>query len=601
VGRATGFVLLLAAIAGSVGSAHATPRDPPAVIDYRVTRIPPGADGNAAFEITLRFKGGRDGRSDVYVPSEWASAQHAERGIDALRVATPGARLADVSADDSTPTEGQMLRRRITHRPGAMLEVHYRLRQIADGEPSAKASTNYLPVIRPGYFEWIGWTSWVVPVVDERKVRVRVHFDGLPDDWNFASTFGLDRANVSFEGPIDTFRQSIFVGGDFRLRSRPVRGGQVVVAVRGEWPFRDSELADRLQTIIDGERAFWADEDRHDFLVTMMPLAAEPGVQSVNGTGLGQSFATFLTPARSLDDLDGLFTHEYFHTWNATGLGEFREPEALGYWFSEGFTDYYTHLLRLRWGMLTLEGYAALYDDIYRALAALPEAELPNAEIGPRFFSEGRTVGKLPYQRGMLLAAKWDAEIRAASDGRRSLDDVMHRLRREYLHGAKHLDAARIVAAAQAFGARDPKGDVERYIDAGARLALTDGTLTRCVRIDTITEPTFDAGFDTTATTRTRTLTHVDPAGPAYAAGIRDGEHLFSGSIRFGNKDLPIRLVVASDAAAPPRTVEYLPVGRVVTRPHVAPTAGITNEDADRCLREFGARQEGGRSPPPRS
>lgn len=358
------------------------------------------------YEITLRFKGDRSGRWTLHIPGTWASAEHAERGIEGLEILTPGAKLE--GTDDA-----QL--KRVVHRPGAMLQVRYRLRQIEDGEPSVQWRTEYLPLIQPGYFEWIGWTTWVVPTSNQARVHVRVRFSGLPAEWNFVSSFGLDREHVEFAGPMELFRASIFIGGDFRLRSRSVRGGRLVTAIRGDWPFRDSELADRVAAIVDGTRDFWRDDDQPDFLVTSTPIRATRRQRSTGGTGLTRSFATWTTPIQSPDELDTLFTHEYFHTWNPLGLGTSPEPEALGNWFGEGFTDYYTHLERLRWHLIDLAQYANAYDDVLRSLAGLHENELPNAEIGPRYFSEGNTIGKLPYWRGMLLAARWDSQIRTAS------------------------------------------------------------------------------------------------------------------------------------------------------------------------------------------
>jgi predicted metalloprotease with PDZ domain len=546
---------------------------PPLTIDYEVRPLHDARDG---YEITLRFKGDASGRSTLRIPGEWASAQHAERGIEALTVTTPDARLEDT--DDANV-------KRIVHRPSALLTARYVLRQVVPGVPSATWTTQYLPLIQHDFLEWIGWTTWVVPVDDQTQVCVRMRFEGLPAEWNFASSFGLDPHAISYIGRMQNFRESIFVAGDFRLRSRPVRGGRLITAVRGDWPFRDSELADRVATIVDGERAFWNDATQRDFLVTLMPVTTtSPRNRSFTGTGLTRSFATWTTPIRSLSELDALFTHEYFHTWNAQGLGDLPEPEALMYWFSEGFTDYYTHQLRLRWKMLTLEAYAAEYDDVLRSLAQAREGELPNAEIGPRFFTEGRTIGKLPYWRGMLLAAKWDAEIRARSGGKRSLDDAMRALLAERRHGIVRLDATRVSRVMQAAGAVDAAGDIARDIDLGRRPVLAEGGLTDCIRIRTVVEPMFDAGFNSEATMRTRRVTGVDLDGPGYAAGLRDGQTLRSIDLQFGDVDRLARIGVRDGDDGPERIVAYRPVRGSASRQQVAVRDDLDAAARTACL-----------------
>ncbi len=542
-------------------------------LDYEVRQLSTGS-----YEITLRFRGDRSGRSTVRIPYRWASAEHAERGIEDLNVLTPGARL--------DPGDRPELRL-VVHRPGARLTLRYRLKQILDGEADGGWPTTYLPILQPAYFEWIGWTTWVVPFDDATRVKVSVRFTNLPVDWRFASSFGPDRRAVAFEGRLQRFRESLFVGGDFRLLSRAVRGGHVVTAVRGAWPFADDALADRVRTIIDGERAFWKDASQPDFLVALMPLSASPGVKSYGGTGLTRSFATWTTPIDSLEQLDGLFTHEYFHTWNAEGLGTLPEPETLGYWFSEGLTDYYTHLLRLRWHLLTLEGYAAAFDDVLQSLAHLKENTLPNAKIGERFFSEGRTIGKLPYWRGMLLAARWDAAIRTSSNGERSLDDAMRALHAEHRRGIEPLDAARIARAMRQAGVSDASGDIDRYVERGEVPMLDDAALTSCIRIETVVDRAFDAGFNAEASLATKRITGVDADGPAFVAGLRDGQKLLTINIA-RRTDIPASVGIEESDGRDRRVIEYLPLGKPVSRQRAAVRDGLETPQRDACLAALG-------------
>lgn len=200
-----------------------------------------------------------------------------------------------------------------------------------EGDLHVRWETTYLPIVRPDHFAWIGWTTWVVPYDDDTPVKVRVRFVDLPSAWTFASSFGLDRRAVAFDGKLAHFRESLFVGGDFRLLTRDVRGSRVFVAVRGRWPFGDDALADRARKIVDGARTFWRDDAQPDFLITLMPIAGPPEAMSRGGTGLWHSFAAWSTTIDSLDALDALFTHEYFHHWNPGALGTPIEPEALAY------------------------------------------------------------------------------------------------------------------------------------------------------------------------------------------------------------------------------------------------------------------------------
>ena len=554
-------------------------RLPAMSIDYEVRRLP-SAD---RYEITLRFKGEHSGRSTLSIPTRWASATHAERGIDELSVTTSGARLEDTDAPQT---------KRIVHRPDAILTVRYVLRQIATGEPNiTDQAAKFLPVIQRGYFEWIGWTTWVIPTADnQRPVRIRLAFKNLPSDWTFASSFGLDPDAVAYDGSMGRFQAALFIGGDFRLRSRPARGGPVITAVRGDWSFGDNAFADRVAKIVDGERAFWNDDTQKYYLITLMPLAAPPNWQGSGGTGLTQSFLTQVTRDQTLDRLDHLWTHEYFHNWNAQRLGQVPEPQPQLYWFSEGFTDYFTNVLLSRFGLQSLEQYANAYDEAIKSLAESPEGRATNSEVVKRFFTDGDTYGRVPYRRGMLLAAQWDAQIRSASAGAHSLDDAMRTLRVEHSHGVEVLDVPRIIHAMKSYGVVDPAADIDAQIERGDLPRLVNGTLTSCITVDDAKEPRVDIGFDLPGSTKDGPIVGVDRDGPAYAAGMRDGQQLRS----FRSVDRALHLVEAGFEETPGSaitTVRYLALGRPLTRQHVVVRPELDDQARRDCLAALGVHQ----------
>ena len=89
------------------------------------------------------------------------------------------------------------------------------------------------------------------------------------------------------------------------------------------------------------QRDFWQDHSQKYFAVTMTPTHQENG-SSYQGSGLTNSFATSASNNDNLDPegLVYLFNHELQHNW--TGHTIVNQNEEEQYWFSEGFTDYYT-------------------------------------------------------------------------------------------------------------------------------------------------------------------------------------------------------------------------------------------------------------------
>jgi len=162
----------------------------------------------------------------------------------------------------------------------------------------------------------------------------------------------------------------------------------------------------------------------------------DPRQRSLGGTALHRAFAAFSLPDAAFDGPAGqrrafaeLLLHEMFHDWNGHTLRRTAPSEWL-YWFSEGFTCFFTRRLALRGGWTDAQGYV---DDLNRVLAeyaANPAREFDAERVREGFWSD-RNVQLQPYQLGDLIAARVDAAIRATSNGERSLDDFMRALVRE--------------------------------------------------------------------------------------------------------------------------------------------------------------------------
>jgi predicted metalloprotease with PDZ domain len=103
--------------------------------------------------------------------------------------------------------------------------------------------------------------------------------------------------------------------------------------------------------------------------------------------------------------------------------------------------------------------------------------------------------------------------------------------------------------------------------------------LGECGKVLTESRAAFDRGFDARATRQAEgTITGVDPAGPAYAAGMRDGMKLVRREGSAANDStLPLAYRIAD--ADGEKLISYLPIGR--TRHAVQRIAiGAANEEA---------------------
>ncbi len=525
------------------------------------------ADTVRAVHVTVRFRGDDADSTVLDLPDAWGGEERLYRGLRDLRVT--GATLSD-GADAA--------HRVLRHRPGAPLVVEYDVVQDWDGVPQAGGRNEYRPVIQPAYVHLLGETILAFPHGREARLA---RFDGfaVPSGWTVASD--LQHTGGPHPMRLGDVLESITVAGDFRVVHGPSPGSKLRVALRGQWAFTDSALAAKIDRIIASHLRFWGDADE-PYLVTVLPLVAAPGNSSLGGTGRGDAFAFFATDNAQDATLNRILAHEHLHTWIPRRLGVMPEgaEEPRDYWLSEGFTDYFTNRLLVRDGIWSLEDYADATNEVLAAYAQSPVRSEPNDRIVRDFWSNP-DVQKLPYQRGFLLAMHWDEAIRRASHGRRGFDDVVLAMRAQHraAHDADTTHAlARLLPALRAAGV-DGAADIARYIDRGEPLLVPADWYGPGARVETSEVPEFTRGFDGAATSAAHgVVAGVDSAGPAYAAGLRDGMTIVK---REAGKpgDSAVELVYRVKDGGAERVIRYLPAGaRRYTTQRVVLDAALTAE-----------------------
>ena len=411
-------------------------------------------------------------------------------------------------------------------------------------------------MIRPQYFHLIGWTIFARPTWS-LAAPVSVSFDDVPKGWSFASD--LEHGNL-------THRQAARERFG-RRRLSGVEGGHCcALRFAGSWGFSDEAFIKRLEPIIASHHRFWGDPMK-PFLVTVLPLLPEPGSTSLGGTGLSDAFAFFSTP--NVDDrmLTRILAHEHLHSWipRRVGMMPQENNDSLEYWFSEGFTDFYTYRLLVRDGLWSLEETAKALNDVMWDYAFSPARNATNADVAASFWSD-RAKGDIPYHRGLLFAALADDRVRRASKAKRDLDDVMLAMKRaaDAAGPARH-------AAADPRAVRDVDERRGRRCDRRHQaLHRAAAKQSRCpairgspaARSKRARLPNSTRGFDGPRTiANNNVVTGVDPNGPAYAAGLRDGMRIRKLDLS-ERRDLRVALTYSVFVDGGTREISYLPAGK---------------------------------------
>jgi predicted metalloprotease with PDZ domain len=518
----------------------------PDVVDYTLSPVFEQG-GLVALDVTVRMRAGTGGATKFALPNNDGAANGLSKYLKDVRAEGGVQVIADGPAGW-----------KVVARPGAPLILHYRVVSAFDHDPGPKELDTYKPTIRPHWFWAYGEALFLRP--DMEGVQARFTWTGAKD-YPFASDLEHGAGKPM---PLDDLTQSVAVGGpDVEVIRREAGGAPVRVAMIGPYAaFSHQAFAEMAARVIEGERRFWNSKEG-PFLVALGPLTPIKGWRSSRGEGRGDAFAIMTTSDIPLADLRSTLAHEYFHTWNPHRLGGIRDgtKQRLDYWFSEGFTDFYARRLLLRMGAASLEDFAAEWNDALGRYAASPARTAPNSRVAEAFWTD-QAVEKLPYQRGSILAAKWDSVLRERSHGRTSLDDILQAMRADVLAHPQSKQTApdRFVAISRRFGL-DVRPDIASVIERGEPALLPANAFGDCLSVETATVPIFDYGFDTGALGTDRVIRGVKPDHPAYAAGLRDGMVLVKReSPGAPDSRTPLTLRVKVDGAE--RTVTYSPAGK---------------------------------------
>lgn len=157
-------------------------------------------------------------------------------------------------------------------------------------------------------------------------------------------------------------------------------------------------------------------------------------------------------------NIDDLAAHEYFHAWNVKQirpkiLGPFdytKEQRTSNLWFAEGVTDYYAKITTYRSGLQDMKW---LLKDLSGQVQNLQRSKMRSqctlGDASRRAWENGGFgVEDLSYYvKGLLVGWIFDAVIRDATDGEKSLDDLMRLLYSRYHLPQPGYDEGGILAA----------------------------------------------------------------------------------------------------------------------------------------------------------
>lgn len=486
--------VLISILVGVGGTATTRSID---IVKYSIT--PVLHDGRlTALAVTIRLTGDEDGETEIRLPNSWAGSDSLWRHISALAVTGGTVALEEPH------------RRVLRHPPGAKLNVSYSVRSAYDSAPGFSYE-KARPLILDDWFVFHGEGVFAVP---EGRLDERAQFawSGFPGRWQVASD--LDHFAQGSAGAVADIVESVALGGtNVIVSTRDLGGAALRVAIAGNWRFDPDSLTESINRIVVAANRMWRDEPR-PFLVTLAPLGGGDRGISTHGTGRGDAFSVASTAGFQLAPATRFLAHEYLHTWFPHAFGRHMDPEEpRGYWFSEGFTDFFAARVLVAAELWSFADYVADLNGTLARHAASPARDATGAEIAQRFWTDYQ-IQRIAYDRGHLLAHVLEHRLRSESSGRTGLRDVLSAQR---TRPERSSDAAVTVFVQQMRSTGfEIVAEVDALMERGAPLFVPEGLFGDCASIETVTQPQSDRGAGADAT-RALTVQRVVPAEGADA------------------------------------------------------------------------------------
>lgn len=265
---------------------------------------------------------------------------------------------------------------------------------------------------------------------------------GLPTVSNKLHTYQAENFDILYDSPI-------LIG---HLEKLPVFTVKNIPHYFTGWQlgnFNRQQLINDLQKIVTTAAGIIGDIPYKNYtFIAIGP--GRGGIEHLNSTTISFS-GDVLNTAEGREQMLSFITHEYFHHYNVKRI----RPIALGpfdynnasktnmLWVSEGLTVYYEYLVLKRAGLISQESLLhhfqsliASYENksgrLYQSLAQASEATWFDGPFGR---SPDSTISY--YQKGPAIGLLLDFAIRHATNNKKSLDNVMQQLYKEFYQQKK--------------------------------------------------------------------------------------------------------------------------------------------------------------------
>ena len=322
------------------------------------------------------------------------------------------------------------------HNPGGGADLNITYRVKFPEEPTPRAS--WRPFLAPTG-GLVGGPHSFLYIVGLEKESADVTLD-IPSSWKVGSGLeGKSSARTFTAKDIHTLMESPMLVGNlsewtFNVRNTPHR--VFYWRLPNSTAFDSTAFVRGIEKLVTQSMSLFGSAPYREYSFLMQDGSWSGGLEHPNSVTLGaESQQLAKDPNFALEDI----AHEFVHTWNLMAIkpAAYREadyrvqPPVAELWFSEGLTIFYADLLRRRAGIHVDDStrVAHLQSIIERYLSMSGNAHFSAEHISRVEYNSPETAlgdyNASSHLLGEILGTILDLRIREATNGTRSMDDVM--------------------------------------------------------------------------------------------------------------------------------------------------------------------------------
>jgi hypothetical protein len=539
----------------------------------------PDAKGNVNYiDVTVAADVGKVDANQplLYLPLTSSNVQSiASDVIDLVVADTKGA--IPLKVRDDPENAQSSYRRWLTTRPvEGRITVHYRAPITNALNPRGAAPPLELRT-EDGAFSGAASTFLILPQM-KTAYRTDIHWDlsAMPAGAVGMSTYGVGDIHLDSTASAELLAQGYFFGGKIhRYPSRPAANG-FFSAWQGTPPFDAEALMHWTEQLYDYYFDYFKPGKAWPYAVLLRRNLINAG----GGVEVGGSFIGTFGADTKAEPLKLTLAHEMVHTFiGALDGGD----ELAGSWFSEGIAVYYERLLPLRSGQITPNDFLQDLNTTAGRYYTDALIHAPNSDIPLKFWADTR-IRVLPYDRGSLYFAVVDSQVRKASGGKRSLDDLVFAMIERRNHRLPMDQATWLQILTQELG---PAGQTGLQAMLNGEVMLPDSdAFGPCFARTTKPLRRYELGFDSRVLMEpSRIVRGLVSGSAAERAGLRNGDQIVKPVPQDGiqaNQTEILHLEIKRDGKV--FSLSYLPRGETVQAYQWERVAGVPDSD---CLLPF--------------